>query len=202
MTSPPSQVAIAARCTTSAATIAPVSGASAACPVSGHVTSPATPAPSRARRRHRAPLPRSTGGSRAATTASAARRPSSVRPNGLASTSASSVTETSHSGAPLAYGACVQSAPSVAAVVAARPARTSRIGPRRDTRRGQSSASSRAGPMISVSPAYPRNLRVGTAAVTVPCTRSGSLSGGRAEGAPTEKVSAPPIGWLSAETIR
>jgi hypothetical protein len=147
-------------------------------------------------------VPCSTGGNRAAAAASTASRASRVTPNGLASTSASSVTETSHNGAPLLFGAWVQSAPSVDAAVPISPARTSMIAPRRASRRGQSRASSRAGPRISVSPAYPMNLIVGTAAVTDGCTLPGSLSGGRAEGAPTEKVIAPPTGWLSLEMIR
>jgi hypothetical protein len=45
-------------------------------------------------------------------------------------------------------------------------------------------------------------LAVGTAAATLPCTSSGSVSAGRADGAPTEKIIALPIGWLSPETIR
>ena len=123
-------------------------------------------------------------------------------PYGLVSTSPSSVNETSHRAAPLAAGAWVHIPPRVATPIRTRPARTSNVGPRRDSRRGHSTARNSAGPTASVSPAYPMNLSTGWAVSTDGCTASGSMSAGRAEGAPTEKIIALPTGCVSPETIR
>jgi hypothetical protein len=100
-------------------------------------------------------------------------------------------------------GAWVHSEPRVATPIRPRPAYTVRIAPVRERVRGQSRARNNAGPTASVSPAYPRNRVTGLATATDRCSPSVAAgSGGRADGAPTENVRAPPTGWLSAEITR
>ena len=81
--------------------------------------------------------------------------------------------------------------------------RTSRTGPRRDSRRGQSRARNSAGPTVSVSPAYPRNLSVGTAAATerMDLARIG-LGGPRRRRADREDERARRPGGCPPEIIR
>ena len=68
------------------------------------------------------------------------------------------------------------------------PVHTSRAGPRGDSRCGHSSASTSTGPTSRTSPAYPRYLTIGIAAVDdrVDLVSLGQASVGVADGAPTE----------------
>ena len=201
-TSPPSHTAMAPMWLASVSTVSGGTDEALGCPDSGQVstaTAPSRPSRILSARPVRPLITRYSNGSAAI---SAPNRVRCAAPYRLPSTAARSDTLTDHGRDPVVYGAWRYSAASVPATSSPNPVHTSRPGHCRDSRRGHSETRNTVGPTTSSNPAKPRYRAAGSATATTGSVRGSATAGGCSDGAPTENVNAPAIGWLSAEMTR